>query len=165
MTNSIEPASASRPESPSGQPTRPRLRPERSCSLGNNLNFTAAASSRGLSEISRISWRSDCLRRLRDDQHPDRLLIQKHRFSISTAVADYALCASGCSLTWLAGKDRFTGTGARVGFHAARLNDTSSEIASGAKAVVRRHARRQHFLRADPASSSRGPRRQISLLS
>jgi len=128
----------------------------------------AAVSSTGLSEISRIKLEVRLFEALAgfqkkpavvfldspggecDDQHPDRLLIQKHRFSISTAVADYALCASGCSLTWLAGKDRFTGTGARVGFHAARLNDTSSEIASGANAVVRRHA-------PPPALSPSGP--------
>src|SRR5262245_7044369 len=35
------------------------------------------------------------------------LLIQKYGFS--TAVADGAICSSGCALIWVAGKERFMG--------------------------------------------------------
>lgn len=63
------------------------------------------------------------------------LLIQKHGFS--TAVADYAQCSSACALIWIAGKERFISTKlARVGFHAARMNEITSDAASGANAVV-----------------------------
>jgi hypothetical protein len=36
---------------------------------------------------------------------------------ISTIVADYGTCASGCALIWLAGTSRSIGVGGRVGFH------------------------------------------------
>jgi membrane-bound ClpP family serine protease len=48
--------------------------------------------------------------------------------SVDIAVADRATCASACALLWLAGRRRYVGSGARIGFHSAhwipgRLHD------------------------------------------
>jgi hypothetical protein len=51
------------------------------------------------------------------------------------AVADNALCASACALVWLGGKERFMGKNARIGFHAAREDD-SLEVSSTGNAIV-----------------------------
>src|SRR5262249_47827529 len=62
------------------------------------------------------------------------LLIRKHGFS--TAVADDTQCSSACAFIWMAGKQRFMGTRARIGFHAARVSLENNELASGANAVI-----------------------------
>jgi dienelactone hydrolase len=40
----------------------------------------------------------------------------------NTAVADYTTCTSACALAWLGGRERFMGTNARIGFHAASVS-------------------------------------------
>jgi hypothetical protein len=62
------------------------------------------------------------------------LIIHKH--GLTTAVADNALCASACALVWLAGKERCMGTGARIGFHAARKSADSLEVAPSGNAIA-----------------------------
>jgi len=60
------------------------------------------------------------------------LVIYNHGFS--TAVADSVLCASGCGLIWLGGKEKFMGKYARIGFHAAAT--PKLEISSSGNAMV-----------------------------
>jgi hypothetical protein len=55
--------------------------------------------------------------------------IRQHGFS--TMVADNATCTSACGLIWLAGKERFIGPRARIGFHAARDTRDRSVSAQG----------------------------------
>jgi hypothetical protein len=52
----------------------------------------------------------------------------------STLVADNAFCASTCGLIWVAGKERFPGPRARVGFHAAK--EPNGEVSAHGNAVV-----------------------------
>jgi hypothetical protein len=55
----------------------------------------------------------------------------------STAVGDDTDCASSCGLIWLAGKRRYLGTSARVGFHAAYTVSGDDARESGvANAVI-----------------------------
>jgi len=61
------------------------------------------------------------------------LIIKRRGFS--TAVADNVMCGSGCALIWLAGKERFMGANALVGFHAVKDANTL-EISSGGNAMV-----------------------------
>jgi hypothetical protein len=62
------------------------------------------------------------------------LAIRNH--GLSTAVVDGAQCSSGCALVWLGGVERYMGTKANIGFHAARVSLDKAEVASGANAVT-----------------------------
>jgi hypothetical protein len=57
------------------------------------------------------------------------------QYGYSTAVADNTQCTSACALAWLGGKERYMGTNARIGFHAASVTDNSDASAS-ANAVI-----------------------------
>ena len=48
-----------------------------------------------------------------------------------TVVPDRAQCASACAVAWLGGAQRFMGTGARVGFHAAYVIKAGTTSESG----------------------------------
>jgi ATP-dependent protease ClpP protease subunit len=62
-------------------------------------------------------------------------IIQRRGFS--TAVADEAVCASACALIWLAGKERFMASTARVGFHASSTGENrGGEVSSVGNAIV-----------------------------
>src|SRR5262249_15229714 len=53
----------------------------------------------------------------------------------STFVADNAPCMSACGLIWLAGREKYSGPRARVGFHGARVNE-SKEVSSVGNALI-----------------------------
>jgi len=58
------------------------------------------------------------------------------RYGCLTAVADNVQCTSACALAWLGGKERYMGTNARIGFHAASVTDNSDASASAAANAV-----------------------------
>jgi hypothetical protein len=59
--------------------------------------------------------------------------------SFTTAVADYAQCASACALAWLGGAERLKGTKARIGFHAPTVAINTNEISLSGVAYVKRY--------------------------
>jgi hypothetical protein len=63
-------------------------------------------------------------------EHP--ALIRQH--GLSTVVADGVQCSSACALAWLAGKERFMGATARIGFHA--ISHENGELSSEGNAIV-----------------------------
>jgi len=54
-----------------------------------------------------------------------------HKYGFSTAVADMTNCFSVCALIWIAGKERYIGAGALVGFHAPRASRNDLGLALG----------------------------------
>ncbi len=55
----------------------------------------------------------------------------------ATVVPDGFSCASACALSWLGGRVRFMGSGARIGFHAAYVTDGATQLpASVGNALV-----------------------------
>jgi hypothetical protein len=59
------------------------------------------------------------------------------RYAYLTAVADNTQCTSACALAWLGGTERYMGTNARIGFHAASVTDNSDAAAfASANAVI-----------------------------
>jgi len=58
------------------------------------------------------------------------------RYGCLTAVADDTQCTSACALAWLGGKERYMGSNARIGFHAASVTDNSDASASAAANAV-----------------------------
>lgn len=59
---------------------------------------------------------------------------------LETVVPDRSLCFSACGLIWLAGHERWLGTGARVGFHAASTapprGRSTGRVSSSGNALV-----------------------------
>ena len=49
-----------------------------------------------------------------------------------TLVPSGVQCASACALAWLGGTKRLMGPGARIGFHAASVNENGQAIETGA---------------------------------
>ena len=61
-------------------------------------------------------------------------IIHERRFR--TAVLNYHICVSACAIAWLGGKERFTGLGSIVGFHAPYIKQRTREsITYGTTAV------------------------------
>jgi len=60
--------------------------------------------------------------------------ISKREFS--TVVASDTTCASSCALAWLGGKQRFMGSSAKIGFHAARSGENLADISSAGNAMI-----------------------------
>src|SRR5919109_3592366 len=58
------------------------------------------------------------------------------RMGFSTIVPDGRHCAAACALAWLGGIERFIGTGARIGFHAAHNPASDREGGLGNALVV-----------------------------
>lgn len=55
--------------------------------------------------------------------------IRMHNYA--TVVPDRILCASACAIAWLGGTQRFMGTGAKIGFHAAYISQGGEAKESG----------------------------------
>jgi dienelactone hydrolase len=55
----------------------------------------------------------------------------------NTAVADYTTCTSACALAWLGGRERFMGTNARIGFHAASVSRDNRDFSAKGTAAAK----------------------------
>jgi hypothetical protein len=55
----------------------------------------------------------------------------------NTAVADYIKCTSACALAWLGGRERFMGTNARIGFHAASISRDNRDFSAKGTAAAK----------------------------